>query len=86
MPVTDLRRDTRAVIQSVQEHGDIVYITQHGRPAVVMLGFEQYENLVARREVEQWPIGYFEQTYGSLADDPLERPEQGEYPERETLL
>jgi len=21
-----------------------------------------------------WPIGFFEETYGSLADDPLERP------------
>ena len=24
-----------------------------------------------------WPLGYFEETYGSLADDPLTRPEQG---------
>lgn len=24
-----------------------------------------------------WPIGYFEETYGSLADDPIERGDQG---------
>ncbi len=33
-----------------------------------------------------WPAGYFERTAGSLADDPIERPPQGEYEERETLL
>ena len=30
-----------------------------------------------------WPHGFFEQTYGSLADDPLIRPPQGEWEERE---
>lgn len=33
-----------------------------------------------------WPVGYFEQTYGSLRDDPLERPLQGEFELREVLL
>ena len=33
----------------------------------------------------KWPQDYFEQTYGALADDPLVRPEQGEYDERETV-
>jgi hypothetical protein len=26
-----------------------------------------------------WPPGFFEQTYGSTQDDPLERPPQGEF-------
>jgi len=26
-----------------------------------------------------WPTGYFDQTAGSLADNPIERPPQGEY-------
>jgi len=30
-----------------------------------------------------WPPGFFEQTYGSFRDTPLERPEQGEYEVRE---
>jgi hypothetical protein len=34
----------------------------------------------------KWPAGYFEETYGSFADEPLERPEQGSFEEREELL
>ncbi len=30
-----------------------------------------------------WPPGYFEETWGSLKDEPLERGEQGEYEARE---
>lgn len=33
-----------------------------------------------------WPIGYFEQTYGSLAHDPIERGDQGEYEVRDEIL
>ena len=29
------------------------------------------------RDERGWPLGFFEETYGSLADDPLSRPEQG---------
>ncbi len=32
-----------------------------------------------------WPPGFFEQTAGALADDPLVRGEQGAYEEREAL-
>ena len=32
-----------------------------------------------------WPPGYFEQTFGALADDPLTREPPGEYEEREAL-
>jgi hypothetical protein len=32
-----------------------------------------------------YPIGFFEETYGSLADDPIERPPQGEFEIRESL-
>lgn len=33
-----------------------------------------------------WPPGYFEQTYGSLKDEPLERGPQGEYEVREEIV
>ena len=33
-----------------------------------------------------WPPGFFEKTFGSFRDEPLERPEQGEYEQREELL
>jgi hypothetical protein len=33
-----------------------------------------------------WPAGFFEQTYGALADLPIERPDQGVLEERDPLL
>lgn len=53
MPVTDLRRKTRDVIRSVQESGDTIYITQHGRPAVVLIDYERYEEMIASLEEVQ---------------------------------
>ncbi len=47
MPVTDLRRKTRDVIRGVYEDKLTVYITQHGRPTVVLVNYEQYEKMVA---------------------------------------
>lgn len=32
-----------------------------------------------------WPLGYFEETYGSMADDPMERGDQGEFEIRDEL-
>lgn len=32
-----------------------------------------------------WPSGFFENTYGSLKDDPIERGPQGEHEVRETV-
>jgi prevent-host-death family protein len=86
MPVTDLRRQTSAVIRGVQQDGDVVYITQHGRPTAVLIEYEQYEALIARADQRQgWPPNYFTDTYGALADDPLTRPEQGEFEQREAI-
>ncbi|MBE2270993.1 MAG: hypothetical protein IAE80_22340 [Anaerolinea sp.] len=42
--------------------------------------------VVQRKEKRAWPEGYFERTAGSLADNPLERPPQGDYEERDILL
>lgn len=83
IPVSNLRRQTSAVLRKIQEDGDIVYITQHGRPAVVMLDYEHYEALVVRAHRQGWPVDYFAQTYGALANDPLVRPDQDEFEERE---
>ena len=85
MPVSDLRRQTSSVIRSIQEDRDVVYITQHGRPAAVMLDYEAYEMLLAQAQNRGWPPNYFAQTYGALADDPLSRPEQGDYEAREAI-
>lgn len=43
--------------------------------------------VVVQPRIQQgWPPNYFEETAGSLADDPLERPAQGDYEHREELL
>ena len=33
-----------------------------------------------------WPPGFFEETFGCLKDDPIERAPQGDYETREPLL
>jgi prevent-host-death family protein len=50
MPVSDLRRKTRDVIEAARTGDGVVYITQHGRPAVVLIDYERYETLMERLE------------------------------------
>lgn len=50
MPISDLRRNTSEVLSAVQQHDDIVYITQYGRPAAVLLDYERYESMLAQLE------------------------------------
>lgn len=50
IPISDLRRQTSQIILSVQEEGDVVYITQHGRPTAVLIDYEQYEALLTQLE------------------------------------
>lgn len=50
MPISDLRRQASQVIKTLREGSDVVYITQHGRPAAVLVNFEQYEALMAQLE------------------------------------
>jgi prevent-host-death family protein len=50
MPVSDLHRKTSEVISMVQGKSNVVYITQHGRPAVVLMDYERYEQLMTELE------------------------------------
>jgi prevent-host-death family protein len=50
MPISDFRRLASQVIRAIQEDGDVVYITQHGRPAAVLVDYDQYEALLAQLE------------------------------------
>lgn len=45
LPISDLRRQANEIINSVRETSDAVYITQHGRPVVVLVDYERYEQL-----------------------------------------
>jgi prevent-host-death family protein len=50
MPISDLRRNAGEVLNAVREGGDVIYITQHGRPAAVLVDYEQYEAMLAQLE------------------------------------
>lgn len=50
MPISDLRRQTSKVMKALRESGDVVYITQHGRPTAVLVDYEKYEALLAQLE------------------------------------
>ncbi len=46
LPISDLRRQASEIIDAIQETSDAVYITQHGRPAVVLVDYERYEQML----------------------------------------
>ena len=60
-------------------HEDKVRLIEHLR-----LELER-EQLSQAPEARGWPPGFFERTYGSLADDPIERPPQGDYEVRDVI-
>ncbi len=43
------------------------------------------ETEIEKTDERGWPIGFFEETYGSLADDPIERLPQGNLEVREVI-
>ena len=49
-PISDLRRRTAEVIGAVQTESGVVYITQYGRPSVVLVDYEYYETLMSQLE------------------------------------
>ncbi len=46
MPISDLRRNAGEVLTTVREGGDVIYITQHGRPVAVLVEYERYEAML----------------------------------------
>jgi prevent-host-death family protein len=50
IPISDLRRQASDVVKRLRETKDAIYITQHGRPAAVLVDYEKYEALLARLE------------------------------------
>ncbi len=58
MPVSDLRRKTRDVIEAARNEDAVVYLTRHGRPAIVLMEYARYERLMAQREdLSDRPLG-----------------------------
>jgi len=59
VPISDLRRQASRVVNTLREGSDVVYITQHGRPAAVLMNLGQFEAMEAELEAyrsEQRPI------------------------------
>ncbi len=52
VPISDLRRKTAKIVSAIKDDGDIFYITQHGRPAVVVLDYAAYESLIDPKRKE----------------------------------
>ena len=50
VPISDLRRETSRLLQRTDESDEPVYITHHGRPKAVLLGYQAYERLMAQLE------------------------------------
>jgi hypothetical protein len=56
-------------------------ITNQDLEVVVVVQTHQTEPV----DANGWPIGYFDETYGSLADHPIERPDQGTLETRDSI-
>jgi len=79
IPVSDLRRKTSDVIKAVQNGDDVVYITQYGRPAAVLVDYDRYEMLMSQiedlsdraslRAAEHEPVRSYEESLSGLLDD-----------------
>jgi prevent-host-death family protein len=51
IPISDLRQDASSVIRSVSSSRDPLFITQRGRPAVVMVSMKEYEHTQQELEI-----------------------------------
>jgi prevent-host-death family protein len=70
VPISDLRRQASDVINTVRETKDPVYITQHGRPAVVIVDYERYEQML--QDLEDLSDQLSLQAVGSESTRPLD--------------
>lgn len=47
IPISDLQSQAKRVVDTVKKTRDPVIITQRGRPAALIVSYEEYEGLVA---------------------------------------
>lgn len=55
VPISELQSQARRIVESVKQAGDPVIITQRGRPAALLVNFEEYEGMVATLEEMSQP-------------------------------
>lgn len=68
VPISDLRRKVRRMLEILQEEGDDIYITHYGRPVAVMVDYERYANLLTHLEELTQHLGEKANASGPLAD------------------
>lgn len=55
IPISDLQSKTREVVDGVRKTGDPVIITQRGRPAALVVNYEQYEGMLHTLDEMSYP-------------------------------
>ena len=55
VPISELQSQARRIVQGVKETRDPVIITQRGRPAALLVNYEDYEGMVATLEEMSQP-------------------------------
>jgi prevent-host-death family protein len=50
IPISDLQTQAKKIVESVKQTRDPVVITQRGRPAALLVNYEDYEGMVATLE------------------------------------
>ncbi|MFQ5434626.1 MAG: type II toxin-antitoxin system Phd/YefM family antitoxin [Anaerolineae bacterium] len=73
VPISDLRRQAKKVIDGLRDGDQVAYITQHGRPTAVLVDYEQYEALIAqlnelRQSQPAYAIAEEKGAFSALAD------------------
>lgn len=75
MSVSDLRRQVGHVVRLVQEGDLVIYIMWYGRPAAVLVDYEQYEAMLSQLEDQadlmtlEAAVGEPERDYASFLAD-----------------
>ncbi len=55
IPISDLQTKAKKIIEGVKQTRDPVIITQRGRPAALLVNYEDYEGMVATLEEMSQP-------------------------------
>jgi antitoxin YefM len=55
IPISDLQTKTKEIIEGVKKTGDPVIITQRGRPAALVVNYEEYEGMLHTLDEMSYP-------------------------------
>ena len=56
------------------------------RVEIIVIPLDEVSGGVEGEKPREWPPGFFEETAGSFADDPIQRAPQGDYERRRGLV